>query len=304
MLALALATSSRLRDVLPFLPAGAAASLPAKLARLIDEGTAYGVVAEGQLRSFLGALLIPGLRGAAIGGLSLEWAHASDQSGEAPHDMGHLYRELARDLVHRDCRLHSVSVFVTDDQVEAAFVQLGFGRFLANRASLLPEVLARLGSAPPPDGYTIVRATAGHAPDLARLHALLEAHLEASPVFLPEAEPWTPRQWERWLPGEDAMAFIAIHGGRPVGYIKAQEPQFDVTYAVHGDETLAINGMFVEPEHRGTGVARALLAAIAREGDGRDLRVLSVDHETANLEADGFWSRHFQPVSWALERRV
>jgi GNAT superfamily N-acetyltransferase len=89
-----------------------------------------------------------------------------------------------------------------------------------------------------------------------------------------------------------------------VGYIKAQEPQFDVSYAVHGDETLGINGMFVEPEHRGTGIAQALLAATAREANRRGLRVLSVDHETANIEADGFWGRYFEPVSWALERRI
>jgi GNAT superfamily N-acetyltransferase len=89
-----------------------------------------------------------------------------------------------------------------------------------------------------------------------------------------------------------------------VGYIKAQEPQFDVSYAVHGPETLGINGMFVERDHRGTGVAQALLGAMARDGAQRGLSVLSVDHETANIEADGFWGRYFEPLSWALERRI
>jgi hypothetical protein len=32
--------------------------------------------------------------------------------------------------------------------------------------------------------------------------------------------------------------------------------------------------------------------------------VISVDCETTNLEAYGFWSRWFWPVSWSLERRV
>ena len=100
------------------------------------------------------------------------------------------------------------------------------------------------------------------------------------------------------------IAFVAVFSGAPVGYIKAQEPQFDVSYAVHGDETLGINGMFVEREHRGTGVAQALLGAMANEGERRGHQVLSVDHETANIEADGFWSRYFAAVSWALERRV
>ena len=36
----------------------------------------------------------------------------------------------------------------------------------------------------------------------------------------------------------------------------------------------------------------------------RFLYSLSVDCETANPEAYGFWTRWFQPVAWALERRV
>jgi GNAT superfamily N-acetyltransferase len=222
----------------------------------------------------------------------------------APADVLYLYRELARHLVGRDCRLHVVGVFATDDGVEHAFAQLGFGRFLANRASPLQQVVASLGDVRVPDGLTVAAATTAVAADLSRLHGLLEAHLESSPVFLPEAEPWTAEQWARWLEGETAIAFVAMSAGSPVGYIKAQEPQFDVSYAVHGDETLGINGMFVEPEHRGTGIAQALLAATAREANRRGLRVLSVDHETANIEADGFWGRYFEPVSWALERRI
>ena len=301
---LAVAGHTRLRGALPFLPAGAATGLEAKLARLIDEGIAYGAMDGGRLRTFLGALLIPGLRGGKTGSLSLEWAHGSAVPAAAPADARHLYRELARELVVRDCRLHTVGVFATDGGVESAFAQLGFGRFLANRASPLQRVVASLGEAPVPERYTLVRATAEHAPGLARLHGRLETHLEASPVFLPEAEPWPVERWAQWLDGAEGIVFVILRGGAAVGYIKAQEPQFDVSYAVHGNETLAINGMFVEREHRGTGIAQALLSAIAHEGRRRALRVLSVDHETANIEADGFWSRYFAPVSWALERRV
>ena len=55
---------------------------------------------------------------------------------------------------------------------------------------------------------------------------------------------------------------------------------------------------------RRAGVGGALLAALARvaAAAGRDL--VSVDCETTNPEAYGFWSRWFHPVSWSLERRV
>lgn len=303
MHALAVSGHTRLRDALPFLPAVAATGLEMKLATLTDEGVAYGAVHGGRVRSFLGALLIPGLRGAATGALSLEWAHGAADPA-APDDLLHLYRELARELVRRDCRLHTVSVFSTEHRVALAFAQLGFGCIVANQASPLQRMIASLADLPEPDGYTVVRATAELASDLSRLHALLEAHLEASPVFLAAAKAWSAGQWAHWLRGEGAVAFVAMCGGSPVGYIKAQEPKFDVSYAVHGDETLSINGMFIERVHRGTGVAQALLAAMAHEGNRRGLQVLSVDHETANIEADRFWRRYFEPVSWALERRI
>ncbi len=304
MLDLAVSGHARLRTELPFLPAGATSVLGQELARLADEGVAFGAFDEGRLKTFLGMLLIPGLRGATVGGLALEWACAATNAGNGSRDVGHLYRALAAELVQRDCRLHTVSVFATDSQTEEAFVQLGFGRFLANRASPVSHVRSAVGDPVVPAACTITPATAEHAVDLSRLHALLEAHLEASPVFLPAATGWSVERWTDWLRGESSIAFVASYGGKPVGYIKAQEPQFDVSYAVHGDEVLAINGMFVEPEHRGTGVAQALLSAVASEAERRGLTVLSVDHESANLEADSFWGRYFQPVSSALERRL
>ena len=188
--------------------------------------------------------------------------------------------------------------------MEAAFVQLGFGRFLANRASPVSQVRAALAGQSVPAGCTVTPASADQATDLSRLHALLKGHLEASPVFLTEAAVWPPERWTDWLRRESSIGFVASYGGTPVGYIKAEEPQSDVSYAVHGGEVLAIDGMLVEAVHRGTGVAQALLAAVATAADHRGLKVLSVDHETANLEAQQFWGRYFEPVSWALERRI
>ncbi|GAJ16035.1 unnamed protein product, partial [marine sediment metagenome] len=89
-----------------------------------------------------------------------------------------------------------------------------------------------------------------------------------------------------------------------MGFIKAEKPQFDVSYAVHGESTLAINGMYVEADFRRAGVGSLLLASLAREAAAADKEIVSVDCETTNPEAYGFWSRWFEPVAWALERRV
>ncbi|MFA6110565.1 MAG: GNAT family N-acetyltransferase [Candidatus Latescibacterota bacterium] len=88
------------------------------------------------------------------------------------------------------------------------------------------------------------------------------------------------------------------------GFIKAEEPQLDVSYTVHDRTTLAINGMYVHPDFRRREVGASLLAALARQACAMDKALVSVDYETTNIEAFGFWTRWFEPVSWSHERRV
>ena len=80
--------------------------------------------------------------------------------------------------------------------------------------------------------------------------------------------------------------------------------QNDVSYAVHEESTLAINGMYVEADSRCAGVGKFLLASSVREAAGVGKEIVSVDCETTNPEAYAFWTRWFEPVAWGLERRV
>ena len=48
----------------------------------------------------------------------------------------------------------------------------------------------------------------------------------------------------------------------------------------------------------------ALLAALVRYAKSVGKEIVSVDFESTNLEAYGFWTRWFLPVTWSLERRV
>jgi GNAT superfamily N-acetyltransferase len=76
----------------------------------------------------------------------------------------------------------------------------------------------------------------------------------------------------------------------------------DVSYAVHGPLTLAIDGLFVERSWRGRGAARALLAAMAVYAKASGAELVSVDCETSNPEAFSFWPRFFTPLAWGFER--
>ncbi len=56
----------------------------------------------------------------------------------------------------------------------------------------------------------------------------------------------------------------------------------DVSCSVHGESTLAINGMYVEADSRRVGVGRALLTCLVREAVAAGKEFVSMDCETTN----------------------
>lgn len=121
---------------------------------------------------------------------------------------------------------------------------------------------------------------------------------------MPNARGVTSSEWRAFFEAPTAVAWLAERAGAPLGFIRAQAPQLDVSDAVHGPETLAIDRLFVAPEARRLGVANRLLAELVRFAEANGSHLVSVDCETHNLEALAFWMRAFRPVGWSLERRL
>ena len=149
-----------------------------------------------------------------------------------------------------------------------------------------------------------LRAEINDAEELSRLDSGLAAHIGAAPVLMSGVAGRGIEYWESWLSSSDRVVLLAMRRGNAVGFIKAQEPQDDVSFAIHDDSTLAINGMYVRSENRRSGAGTALLAAMALHARSTGKEIVSVDCETTNPEAYGFWSRWFLPVTWSLERRL
>jgi GNAT superfamily N-acetyltransferase len=67
---------------------------------------------------------------------------------------------------------------------------------------------------------------------------------------------------------------------------------------------VAITGAYVLPEFRGKGVAEALLDTLLAWAKAQGKTTCSVDFESSNGYAAGFWLRYFKPVCYSLLRRV
>lgn len=292
----------RLRASLPFLPARDPAHYAAKLEWLAEHGEVVGVFDSGRLGAFLGGFVVADFRHAGPGAFCPDWSHGADADGSrATARYRQLYRELARRWRSSGARIHAAAAYATDTAALEALVSTGFGRIVEDAARPLAELAAALDREP--DGG-VRRAGKGDAETLAALEVGLAAHLEGSPVFLPHPRGRTAAAWTAWLAEPDARAYLVQERGEALGYIKAQEPQIDVSDAVHGPTTLAINGLFVRPAARGRGLARSLLAALVREAAAAGKTIASVDCETTNLEAWDFWTHWFAPVAYGHERRT
>lgn len=312
---LAFAEHTRSVTQLPFLPARNLADFEARLDWMVREGSVYAVIEGGSMTAFLGGFTVADFRNEGPGAYSPDWCmgfadglSASDAVGATgvTRTTRALIRAFLSEAEDEGLQAHGVSVLASRPEVREAFSLSGYGGIVldaARPAEELARALAARGGASRAIETSVRRATIADAEALAALDGQLGAHIRSAPVLMPGAHGSTAEEWAEWLSKPTAAAFIAIVDGVPAGFMKAEDPQFDVSYAVQSSEVFAIDGLFVEPRRRGRGIARSLLEAIARDARARGKSLVSVDCETTNPEAFGFWTGWFAPVSWSLERR-
>ena len=124
----------------------------------------------------------------------------------------------------------------------------------------------------------IRRAKSG---DRTIVHALLTAQLIEHDL------PADPDRIDRGLdaafrPGSPAWLLLAERDGKPVGVLLANQ----IVSAEKGGETLWIEELYVIPEARRTGVARAILSYVVEQARQRALRAL--DLEVVRSQAAAF----------------
>lgn len=295
---------ARLRAGAPHLPDRRPEDYVGKIRWLTDNGVVLGLWQDGRLSAFLGGFLIEDFRNAGPACFAPDWAHGAEAAEATFGSLRALYRAIAPRWIELGGRIHALGVRASEADAIEALSLCGFGRIMVDAAAPTSQVAARTAGHPAPADVSIRRAVADDAEALAAMNARLAEHIAASPILLPDARGEDADDWRSWFAAPDAVALVAEDDTGAIGYIKAQDPQLDVSDAVHDASCLAINGMYCEPARRGRGVGTALVSALADHAAAAGKELMSVDCETHNLEAFGFWTRLFTPVAWGFERRV
>ena len=295
---------AQLRTQLQFLPARTAEDFIPRLDWIIGEGRVFGLFENRVMRAFMGSFPIKNFRNEGSGSLTPDWCFYTEPGAIGRLQFSALFRTMLNDVLEQGVRMHAFGVYSSRRDIAEILDLFAYGRIVMDAAVPTADLEATLNGTVGPDrSVEVTTAHDGDAGVLAELDAELAAHIGRLPVLMPEPRGDDFNEWRQRLAEKDSAAFLARTPDGPCGFIKAKDPQFDVTYCVHDDSILAIDGLYVRPVYRGTGVGMSLLSEIVREAKSRGKRLVSVDCETMNPEAYWFWIRYFKPITWSVLRR-
>lgn len=129
-------------------------------------------------------------------------------------------------------------------------------------------------------------------------------HYYESPVLMAPQQPDDAAQIAALISDSKNAYWVATDNDRPIGFIRFEGSSFGAADIVNDVSTVAITGAFVRPEYRGRKFASAILHAALSEYSKQGYRRCSVDFESFNPEAAGFWMRYFDPVCLSVMRVV
>ncbi|HEX2883830.1 MAG TPA: GNAT family N-acetyltransferase [Candidatus Limnocylindria bacterium] len=267
---------------------------------LARDGVGVAVREGGRLTGYLAAWEIDAPRRGRRWTYAPEWGWAAIGTGRSPRGtvIEELYSAAAQRWVGDGFRTHIVSVMADDRTGLARWSWLGFGRTTMDGI----RDLAPIGRTVP--GISIRRGDPGDAATLAELEEGLRAHLAGTPVFFALGAPRSEEQHRQRLADPSGAVLLAEREGRIVAHMLVGPASEDAATMIRDAGTASITGAFTRPEARRGGVAEALLDAAVSWARDQGYERIAVDFETANLLATRFWTRHFAPVSFSLERSV
>ncbi len=291
----------KLRDSVPLLPPqfGVADEIKRKLIPLLEANPGVVAIEEGQVVGYLAGFGgIPHFKGNATGVYVPVWGHASVDNTNRASIYRALYRACSAEWVKQGWHTHAITYFQPDAVLADAFFGLGFGLVVIDAMRTMQSV-ADL----PPCSYTIRMVTAVDRSAIAQMDAALGAHLRSAPTFL-DIQPVAEDNLVPEFIADDRALFVAWDGDRAVAGIRGLLNRGDGCDLLDVDGTLGITFGYTVPDARRTHVATQVLNELLRWGREQGMTRCSVDFESANLHARGFWEHHFQPICHSAIRRV
>ncbi len=267
------------------------------LAPFAENGLGAAALEEGRLVGFLAACApFENAFGSTWARGTFSPAHAHGAAGERRGAIyQRLYQAAAAKWVARGVASHGIALYHHDEAALRAMFTYGFGQRCVDAVRGMEPI-----PAPPCPGYTFGELEEARAGEAEPLRRMLAAHMGQSPCFMKKLP--APAEGEGPASHRGERVFAAWQGGRMAAVIACRRGGEHFAAAAPGVAHICC--AFCLLQHRGRGVYQNLLncliSTLGREG----YTTLSVDYESINPAAQGFWGKYFQPYTAGVVRRV
>lgn len=281
------------RRVVPILPE--IAGWPG-LRHFADNGLGVAAFEQGEMIGFL-CTFAPreGMFGRMKGNFSPIHAHGAREK-ERDKIYDRLYQNAAEKWVAQSSLCHAIALYVHDEAAHRIFFDNGFGNRSVDAVRLTTSIHA------PATPFQFRQVCVEEAADIARLRDGLIRHMGGSPAFMPPEGSSDAQEIAEGMIDGAHTYFAAYDGASMVAYIKIQRG--GENFACDAADMMSISGAFALPEVRGSGVYTALLAFLMDWLRERGFGRCSVDFESFNYTARGFWLKHFTAYTHGVVRRI
>lgn len=223
--------------------------------------------------------------------------HASIPEGR-PIIYREMYRKVAGIWVTDGALNHLITCYTSDRKLVDALFPLGFGVYVVD-AFRGNNPISNTGNVPTKE------ATQDDLPEIKRLVNEFREYFLQSPVFLVTKQE-DDEYYTNLLNDENGKIFVTEKTDGLTGflYIRENDDADRFTLATKGIGMIDKLGAYMEESARGSRAALSLLNAVINWCKEQGIESIHVDFESANLFANGFWSKHFTPSLYSLKRRV
>ena len=157
-------------------------------------------------------------------------------------------------------------------------------------------------NAPTPDGISIRKATGDDVAALEQLELEHAQYYRDPPVLMAAYDPPNGQAIRDFIAGADNGYWLALDGDDLLGFMRFEATSDGAAIIVDAPDKIAITGAFIRAERRSKGTGAALLDAALKDYAARGYARCSVDFESFNPAACGFWLKYFTPVRLSVAR--
>ena len=225
------------------------------------------------------------------------WVGPDGASFDDVDTLGELYAEAGASWIDDGAREHYVWT-LDDDSTAEPWLEMGFARMHRRGVVALPRPRVH----PLPDGYSIRRGAARDLASAVELDAALDDAQQLGPSFAFGAPASSRDDLAETLADPEAHHYLIERGGAAVAQcitfpLPARRGSFDAS--------IDLSAVTVRAEHRGRGVATAMIDAALADALAAGFTHAETNWRVTNRRAQRFWRTYgFAPTYVRLHRTI